>query len=46
MFDGPNFYILDFLPKMQASASEDSIAALIYIAGYFTAKERVAIFSK
>ena len=32
--------ILDCLPEMQASVSADSIAALVYIAGYLTAKNK------
>ena len=32
--------MLDCLPEMQASVSEDSIAALVYIPGYLTAKSK------
>ena len=32
--------ILDCLPEMQASVSADSIAALLYIAGYLTVKNK------
>ena len=32
--------ILDCLSEMQASVSADSIAALVYIAGYLTAKSK------
>ena len=40
MLGGPNFYILDCLLEMQAFVSENSIAALRYIAGYLTAKSK------
>ena len=36
-FGGPKFYILDRLLEKQASVFEDSVVALIYIAGYLTA---------
>ena len=32
--------ILDCLPEMQASVAADSIAALVYIAGYLTARNK------
>ena len=32
--------ILNCLPEMQASVFEDSIAALVYIVGYLTAKSK------
>ena len=40
MFDDLKFYKLNCLPKMQASVSEDLIAALIYITRYLTAKNK------
>ena len=39
-FGGPKFYILYRLLEKQASVFEDSVVALIYIAGYLTAKRK------
>ena len=35
--------IMDFLPKMQYSISEDSMMALVYIAGFLIAKDKEQI---
>ena len=35
--------IMDFLPKMQSSISEDSIMGLVYIAGFLIAKDKEAL---
>ena len=40
MLGGPKFYILHWLLEMQVSVSKDSIAALIYIAGYLNGKSK------